>query len=90
MRSRSMLFISNLLGFMVMLFSLWWIAENIAVLPDYKLIVALAAVTGLVANHFRWWSWGKKVNGNEALEKMSYLVVCNYLVMLLGFVLVDF
>ena len=90
MRSRSMLFISNLLGFMVMLFSLWWIAENIAVLPDYKLIVALAAVTGLVANHFRWWSWGNKVNGNEALEKMSYLVVCNYLVMLLGFVLVDF
>ena len=85
-----MLLVSHLLGFLLILFGLWWIAGNMAALPDYKLIVALAAVTGLVLNHFRWWYWGKKVNDRDTLEKVNYLMATNYLVMLLGFVLFRF
>ena len=59
-------------------------------MPDYKLVVALAAMTGLVFNHLRWRSLSKKVNDPDTLEKVNLLIVSNYLILLLVVVLADF
>jgi len=90
MRPHSMLFAGHLLGFISIMLGLWWLAGNLAGLQDYKLVIALAAVTGLVMNHFRWWRLGRKIQDMDALDKVNYLVVSNYLVMILLFVLLDF
>lgn len=84
-----MLWTGHLTGFIVILFGLWWLSVNISDLPDYKLIAALAAVTGLILNHFRWWRLGKKLENLEIFDNVNYLVVTNYLVFLLLFVLLD-
>ncbi len=71
-------------------FGLWWLAGHISGLPAYKLVVALAALTGLVFNHIRWSGLGKKVADPDLFERINLLCVANYLVLLLVLVLVDF
>lgn len=90
MRSNSMVFIGHLMGFILIFVGLWWLIGNIPELSDYKLVIALAAVTGLVLNHFRWWGLSRKVDDRDVLDKVNYLVVSNYLVMMLLFILSGF
>jgi hypothetical protein len=90
MRPQIMVFVGHLLGGLLILLGLWWLVENMAALPDYKLVVALAAVTGLVLSHFRWWRLGRKIHDDGICVKVNYLIVSNYLIMLLGIVLLDF
>ena len=90
MRPYYMLFACHLLGFFLILCGLWWLALNLAILPDYKLVVALAAVTGLVVNHFRWWFLGRRIEDRGTLAKVNYLIAANYLVMFLLLALLDF
>ena len=87
MPSRSMLYVCHLVGFALILSGLWWLAENISGMPDYRLVVALAALTGLVVNHFRWWRMSGRIDNREMIQKVNHVIVSNYLVMLLLFVL---
>ncbi len=90
MRPRYMVWTSHFLGLILMLFGLWWLIGHMAGISDYKLVVALAAMTGFVYNHFRWWSHCKKISDSDMLEKFNYLIVSNYVVLLLILVLVDY
>jgi hypothetical protein len=90
MRPRSMLFVGHLTGFILIMSGLWWLLGNLSVLEDYRMIVALAALTGLVMNHFRWWHLGKNIEDRIVLVRVNYLVLSNYVVMLLLYVLLDF
>jgi hypothetical protein len=90
MRPQIMALVGHLLGGLLALLGIWWLVENMAALPDYKLVVALAAVTGLVLSHFRWWRLGRKIHDEDIGVKVHYLIVSNYLIMLLGIVLLDF
>ncbi|MBN2242270.1 MAG: hypothetical protein JW793_06230 [Acidobacteria bacterium] len=90
MASRSMIFVCHLVGFVLILAGLSWLALNISGMPDYRLVVALAALTVLVVNHFRWWRLCNILDDREALQKVNHVVIANYLVMLLLFVLLNF
>ncbi|MBN2318971.1 MAG: hypothetical protein JXR49_07835 [Acidobacteria bacterium] len=90
MPSRLMLYVCHLVGFVLIMLGLWWLAENISGLPDYKLVAALAALTGLVVNHFRWWRLCCRVDNREIIQKVNHIIVSNYMVMLLLFVLMGF
>jgi len=90
MPSRSMLYVCHLVGFTLIMLGLWWLAVNISGLPDYKLVAALAAMTVLVINHFRWWRLCGRVDNRETVQKFNQIIVSNYLVMLLLFFLLDF
>ena len=79
----------NILGLVLLSLGIWWLTEHISGIPDYKLVAALAAMTGLVLNHCRWQSLGRKINDRDTLEKINVLIVSNYLILLLIFVLVD-
>jgi hypothetical protein len=89
MRLRYLAWTGHFLGIVLISFGLWWIFGHISGLPDYKLVVALAAITGLLFNHLRWWSLGKSVDSPETSEKINLLVVSNYLVLLLLIVMMD-
>lgn len=82
--------IGHFLGALVMLFGIWWLAINIADMPDYRLIVIVAALNILALNHVRWWNLGKQTNGGELWRKADHIVVSNYMVMLLLWVMLDF
>jgi chromate transport protein ChrA len=90
MRHHYMVWTGHFLAAVLMTFGLWWLVKHISGLPDFKLVLALAAITGLVLNHLRWNGLGRKVKDPEVLEKITFLCVANYLVMLLVLVLVDF
>ena len=85
-----MLYVCHLVGFVLIIVGLWWLVLNISGLPDYKLVAALAAFTGLVINHFRWWRLCGHVDTTVIIQKVNYIVVSNYVVMLLLFGLLDF
>jgi hypothetical protein len=90
MRPLSTNIIGHFLGALVTLFGIWWLVINIAEMPDYKLIVVLAALNILVLNHFRWWNLGGKTDGGELWHKVDHIVVSNYMVLLLFLVMLDF
>lgn len=90
MPSRSMLYVCHLVGFALIMLGLWWLAVNISALPDYELVAALAALTVLIVNHFHWWRLCGKADNREMVQKFNQIIVSNYLVMLLLFVLLDF
>jgi len=71
------------------MFGIWWVMGNISGLPEYKLVAALAALTGLVLNHFRWWRLSSRSENREIIQKMNHLVISNYVVLLLICVLLD-
>jgi hypothetical protein len=80
----------HLLAAIVVLFEIGWIVAHITGMPDYKLVVAVAAVNILAWNHFRWWRLGKKIDGRDLRDTVNHTVVSNYMVMLLFLVLLDF
>jgi hypothetical protein len=84
-----MVWTGHVLGIVLISFALWWLVEHISGMPDYKLVVALAAMTGFVFNHFRWWRLGRKVNVTDIFEQINVLIVSNYVVLLLILMLVD-
>ncbi len=90
MRPRYMVWTSHLLGLILMSLGLWWLVGHISGMPDYKLVVALAAMTGFVFNHFRWRSHSRKINDLDTFEKFNFLIVSNYIVLLLVLMLVDY
>jgi hypothetical protein len=90
MRTLSMLVTAHLLGAFLVLFGLWWLIGNMAGLADYKLIVALAALTALTINQFRLWHLRRKIENREILGKVGYFIVTDYLVLLLLLALVNF
>ena len=90
MPSRYMLYVCHLVGFVLIMLGLWWLVQNISGLPDYKLVAALAALTGLVINHFRWWRLCSRVDTREIIQKVNHIIVSNYVVILLLFGLLDF
>jgi hypothetical protein len=52
--------------------------------------MALAVMTILALNHFRWWTLSKKVDEKEIAEKIDVLMVANYCIFILALVLVSF
>ena len=90
MRSRYLVWTGHFLGLVLISFGLWWLLGHISSMPDYKLVVEMAAITGLIFNHLRWWSLGKRVDDPDTSEKINLLMVSNYLVLLLLMVMVDF
>jgi hypothetical protein len=90
MRQRYMGWTSNFLVIALLALGVWWLILHIAGMPDYRLLVGLVAVTGLVLNHFRWRKLAGEIGDPGLLEKIHYIMVANYLVMLLAFVLADF
>jgi uncharacterized membrane protein len=90
MKPRYLVWTGHSLGLVLVLFGLWWLLGHISGMPDYKLVVVLAALTGLVLNHIRWRSLGKNVNDPETFEKINLLMVSNYLILLFLVVLADF
>lgn len=90
MVSRSMIYVCHLVGIVLIAVGLWWLAVDISDMSDYKLVVALAALTGLVINHFRWWRLGVMADSPELIQKFNYIFVSNYLVLLLLFILLSF
>jgi len=89
MPSRFMLYVGHITGFVIIMFGIWWVMGNISGLPEYKLVAALAALTGLVLNHFRWWRLSSRSENREIIQKMNHLVISNYVVLLLICVLLD-
>lgn len=87
---RSMRYVCHIIGFILMLFGFWWLAAHISGLPDYKLVVALTALTVLIISHFRWWRLSSEAEDREIDRKVNHIIVSNYLVMLLLFVLLNF
>ena len=90
MRLRYMEWAGHFLGFVLVLFGIWYLSGHLSAMPDYKLIVSLVAMTGLILNHFRWRNLTKKIKDAETFDRINLLVVSNYLLWLLAFVLVDF
>ena len=90
MRPRYLVLTGHFLALVLVSFGLWWFLGHISGMPDYKLVIALAAMTGLIFNHLRWWSLGKRVDDPDTSEKINLLMVSNYLVLLLVFVMIDF
>ncbi len=90
MKGAYMVWMGHLLGIVLIAFALWWLVAHISGMPDYKLVVTLAAMTGLVFNHFRWWKLGRKVSDPDIFEQVNLLLVSNYMVLILILVLVDY
>jgi hypothetical protein len=90
MRPRYLVLTGHFLAFVLVSFGLRWLLGHISGMPDSKLVVSLAAMTGLVLNHLRWWSLGKRIDDPGTSERINLLMVSNYLVLLLVFVMVDF
>ena len=90
MRQRYMVWTSNFLAVALLALGVWWLVVHMVELTDYKLLIALIAATGLVLNHFRWWKITGEIRDLDLLGKINYIMVANYLVVLLAFMLADF
>lgn len=90
MRSLPMFTVVHLLGIIVVLFGAFWLVTNISGLPEYRLVIALAAISGLVFNHFRWCRLGEKIDDRDMANKVNHVVVANYMVLFLFIALLDF
>lgn len=89
MRSFSMI-AGHLLGGLVLVLGILWIVTHISVLPDYKLIVILAAMNIMVLNHFRWYRLSRKPEGTDVTIKVNHLVLAHYMILILCCSMLDF
>jgi hypothetical protein len=85
-----MVWIGCFLALVLIAFGLWWLIGHVSGMPGYKLVIVLAALTGFVFNHLRWWGLSRKAYEPDTFEKISILIVSNYVVLLLVLALVDF
>jgi hypothetical protein len=83
MKHRNMLWAGHLFVVILLADGVMWLVANIRGLPDLNLFLALAAMTGLVLNHLRWWFLDKKVDNKEILKKIDPLMVANYCILIL-------
>lgn len=68
--------------FALLTWAFWWTARKLVGLPDYQVVVILAAMTGLAINHFRWWNLTKSI-AKETAERLNLIMLGSYLIMLL-------
>ena len=89
MRSISMI-IGHFLWGVVFILGFIWMVTHIAVLPDYKLIIVLAALNILVLNHMRWYRLSRKSEGTDITAKVNHLLVSHYMILVLVCGMLDF
>ncbi len=90
MRRHYMVWLSNFLAIAVLAFGVWWFMNHMAEMPDYRLLSGLTALTCFAMNHLRWWKLAAKVGDLDLAGKIDYLMVVNYLAIVLALALVDF
>ena len=89
MMHRNMLWAGHLFVLILLGDGVRWLVGNIRGLPEFSLLLVLAAMSLLVVNHLRWWSMGKTVDENTSL-KIDGLVMANYCILVLIIALVNF
>jgi hypothetical protein len=90
MKHRYMLWAGHLFVLIMLLQGLHWVAANIRSISEYALFLALAAMTGVVLNHSRWWVLSKKMNDEELLGKVDLLMLANYCILIFVLQLIGF
>jgi hypothetical protein len=83
MKHRKMLWAGHLFALILLADGVRWLAGNIRGLSDLNLLLALAAMTGLVLNHLRWWFLERQIDDRNALAKFDPLIVANYCILIL-------
>ena len=89
MMHRNMLWAGHLFVLILLGDGVRWLVGNIRGLPEFSLLLVLAAMSLLVVNHLRWWSMGKTVDEKTSL-KIDGLVMANYCILVLIVALVNF
>jgi hypothetical protein len=90
MKNGKIIWSGHVLALVLFALGLWWLSGDMARMPDYRLWIALVAITGLVLNHFRWWALSGDIEDKDISAKLNRLIISNYLIFLLVFALVDF
>lgn len=83
MKHRNMLWAGHLFVLILLADGVQWLVGNVRGLSDYRLLLALAAMTGLILNHCRWWILGKRADNKEILDKIDPLILANYCIFVL-------
>jgi len=78
-----MLWIGHLFVLILLADGVQWLVGNMRGLSDYRLLLALAAMTGLILNHCRWWILGNKEEDKHILDKIDPFIVANYCILVL-------
>lgn len=90
MKHRCMLWAGHLFLFVILADGIQWLTQSIRSISSFSLFLALAAMTILALNHFRWWTLSKKVDEKEIADKIDVLMVANYCIFILVLVLASF
>jgi uncharacterized membrane protein YidH (DUF202 family) len=90
MKHRCMLWAGHLFLFTILADGIQWLTQSIRSLSSFGLFIALAAMTILVFNHFRWWTLSKKVDEKEIADKIDVLIVTNYCIFVLALILMSY
>ena len=90
MKHRYMLWGGHLAVLALLACGLWWLIPAMPGMPDYRIFIALVAMTSLVFNHVRWWMLSRQVDEKEILDKIDLLVMANYCTVALILSLVEF
>ena len=83
MNHRYMLWTGHLFVLLLLGQGIEWLTGNIRGLPEFRLLLVLAAMTCLVINHLRWWTFGNKVDDRTILARVDMIVVANYCILVL-------
>lgn len=83
MKHRNMIWAGHIFVLILLADGVRWMLENMRALSDYRLLLAMAAMSGLILNHCRWWMLGNKMEDTQVLGKMDTLILSNYCIMVL-------
>jgi hypothetical protein len=83
MKHRNILWTGHLFMLILLGDGARWLFGSIRELSDLNLLLALAAMTGLVLNHLRWCFLDRQVDNKEILSKLDPLIVANYCIFIL-------
>lgn len=83
MKHRNMIWAGHVFLLILLADGVRWILENMRALSDYRLLLVMAAMTGLVLNHCRWWILGNRIEDKQFLDKIDPLILANYCIMVL-------
>ena len=89
MKHKYLLWTGHLAAVLLLAGGVWWLMGDASGMPDYKMVIALAAMTALVVNHLRWWNLSREIGDRNILEKVDLLVVANYMIFILAFSLAE-
>jgi len=90
MKNRKMLWAGHLFALILLGDGVRWLVGNMRDLSDLNLLIALAAMTGLVLNHCRWWLLSRQTDDKVIFAKIDLLMVANYCIFILVLQLVHF